>query len=450
MTTTTADVVSAAAAALADATGDDVAALSDDALLSLQAEIGGVRHRLDALAAIAAGVIAQRSRHELGYAGLAQSKGFRTPENLLQTITGTTRAEATKLVRVGAMTATVQPVELEPLTLALTAGSLSVEAADAIRRGLGEPDPAVPADDYRAAVHRLIAAAVTVDPDAVFTHARRERDTLDAAGIASRANQQRDLRYFRTHRKLNGTVTGSFLLDAEDGELVLSAIDTILSPRRGGPRFTDPDEAAAAETLVADTRSNDQIAADTFVAMIRLAIDADPGTLFGSRRPAVRVVVTETSITNHGHGHLQNSGEPVPFPSIEAHLCNTGTLGIRFDHTHQVLNLGRTQRLFTQRQRIGLAARDGGCRFPGCDRPPSWCEAHHINQWERDGGRTDLADGILLCRHHHMLTHNNGWHFTRDEGRYFLIPPPTIDPQQQPIETRSRSPILRELADARR
>ncbi len=49
-----------------------------------------------------------------------------------------------------------------------------------------------------------------------------------------------------------------------------------------------------------------------------------------------------------------------------------------------------------------------------------------------------------------MLTHNNGWHFTRDEGRYFLIPPPTIDPQQQPIETRSRSPLLRELADARR
>ncbi|MEP6482771.1 MAG: HNH endonuclease signature motif containing protein [Rhodoglobus sp.] len=41
--------------------------------------------------------------------------------------------------------------------------------------------------------------------------------------------------------------------------------------------------------------------------------------------------------------------------------------------------------------------RDGGCRFPGCDRPPSWCEAHHIVPWSH-GGRTDLADGLLLCR----------------------------------------------------
>ncbi|MGB3909892.1 MAG: hypothetical protein WBL06_05425, partial [Pseudolysinimonas sp.] len=42
--------------------------------------------------------------------------------------------------------------------------------------------------------------------------------------------------------------------------------------------------------------------------------------------------------------------------------------------------------------------------------------AHHANHWAH-GGRTDIADGILLCRHHHMLLHNNHWKIHRPPGR---------------------------------
>jgi hypothetical protein len=70
------------------------------------------------------------------------------------------------------------------------------------------------------------------------------------------------------------------------------------------------------------------------------------------------------------------------------------------------LDLGREARLFTKAQRIALTLRDQGCRAEGCDRPPSWTEAHHLTKPWSQGGKTNLADGILLCGHHHRLAHH--------------------------------------------
>jgi hypothetical protein len=114
------------------------------------------------------------------------------------------------------------------------------------------------------------------------------------------------------------------------------------------------------------------------------------------------------------------------------------------------VNVGRVQRLFTERQRTGMAVRDGGCRFPGCDRPPSWCEAHHIDQWQRDNGKTNVADGVLLCRRHHLLLHNNHWQISRTGGAYWLRPPRSIDPAQELLPMPRRSPLLDELLERNR
>lgn len=115
-----------------------------------------------------------------------------------------------------------------------------------------------------------------------------------------------------------------------------------------------------------------------------------------------------------------------------------------FDSRGQAVDMGREQRLFTRAQRVALAARDGGCRIPGCDRPPSWCEAHHIVEWSR-GGRTDLRDGILLCRHHHLLVHDNGWRIERDHDRYHLIPPAREDPLRRRIAMPTKNPLIRRM-----
>jgi hypothetical protein len=75
------------------------------------------------------------------------------------------------------------------------------------------------------------------------------------------------------------------------------------------------------------------------------------------------------------------------------------------------VELGRSSRLFSPSQRRLLALRDGGCRFPGCHRPPSFTDAHHVHSW-LDGGATDVANGLLLCRFHHRLVHEGGWTIT--------------------------------------
>jgi len=87
--------------------------------------------------------------------------------------------------------------------------------------------------------------------------------------------------------------------------------------------------------------------------------------------------------------------------------------------------------------------------FPDCDRPASWFEYHHILFWARDTGRTDLADAILLCRHHHLLLHTKGSEIRRDNTDYWLIPPPTIDHPRTPIRLHTRSRALTELLNKR-
>src|SRR3712207_9566763 len=99
---------------------------------------------------------------------------------------------------------------------------------------------------------------------------------------------------------------------------------------------------------------------------------------------------------------MEDTGEAVSTGSVGGAVCTGGTVPVILNDDGKCVNVGRKQRLFTPRQRTGLAVRDGGCLWPGCDRPPSWCEAHHINQWQRDQGRTDIADGVLLCKHHHL------------------------------------------------
>jgi hypothetical protein len=118
---------------------------------------------------------------------------------------------------------------------------------------------------------------------------------------------------------------------------------------------------------------------------------------------------------------------------------------IDFDESGRPLDLGREQRLFSQRQRIALATAQGGCMFGACDRPPNWCEAHHAKHWKRDNGKTNILDGVLLCRYHHLLVHNNGWEIVRDDAGLWLIPPPGIDPQQRRRFMPSKSAALRDL-----
>ncbi|MFZ2963962.1 MAG: DUF222 domain-containing protein [Rhodoglobus sp.] len=436
------------------ALGQDAAALAalpDEQLVTAHSLLSAHRQHAETFAAWLAGEIARRSARDTGYSGLAQQRGFGSAEALIQATTPTTRADAHAAVQLGALmsavgSATPLPAWESAIAEALTGGLLAPRAAEAIRHGLSGADDAAPATALAAASADLIAAAPSLPLDELRRRARAERDRLDERGIAERERARHEQRYLKRWVRDDGMYQGSFLLDPESGRQVFAALDDVIAPRRGGPRFVDAAARAREDALTHDPRTDEQLLADALVEMTRLAVEADPGHLFGSRRPAVRVVVTEHTLRHDGgHGYLEGDGQPVSRATIDRRICDAGIVGVKFDDHGACVDLGRTQRLFTERQRTGLAVRDGGCIFPDCSRPPSWCEAHHIEGWHRDNGRTDLADGVLLCRHHHMLVHNNGWRILREGARYFLKPPRSRDPEQQLIPMSSRSPVMREL-----
>jgi hypothetical protein len=372
----------AAAVAVLGSSSADLAALPDAEALAGQKRIADLLRLSNTFAAWMAATIAERSRPELGHSGLAARQGFLSPEALIQNWTGSSKGDAFKLVAVGTMMADTEAAERlveaalgspevdasgfvarvpwqAPIARAVTGGTLSVDAAESIRAGLGDIDAAVTAEKLAAALAVLLVEARSLNVDQVFKRARRMRDDLDEAGIAAREKQARDDRYLKVYRLRDGKVRLNGLFAPEDGEFVLSTYDVITGPRRGGVRFVDKKQAAWAKRMQDDPRSTEQIAADSFVELLKIAGEADPGRVFGGRRPAVRVIVTEKALTGKaltgqadhteqaGHGQLEGSPVPVSWESVERLLCDTGTRGIKFDDDGQCVNVGRDERLFT-------------------------------------------------------------------------------------------------------
>jgi hypothetical protein len=96
-----------------------------------------------------------------------------------------------------------------------------------------------------------------------------------------------------------------------------------------------------------------------------------------------------------------------------------------------VLCQGLSRRLANRAQRRALAARDRGCAFPGCTRPPAWTEAHHVIPW-MDGGPTDLDNMCLLCGFHHREFERRGWAVRMSDGVPEWLPPAWLDPERKP------------------
>ena len=75
--------------------------LADDSVVAaLQAATALVRAG-EKVRIAGAGVAAARSTREVGHDGLAQKRGHRSPASLIQEITGASKAEAAKHVRLG-------------------------------------------------------------------------------------------------------------------------------------------------------------------------------------------------------------------------------------------------------------------------------------------------------------------------------------------------------------
>ena len=121
----------------------------------------------------------------------------------------------------------------------------------------------------------------------------------------------------------------------------------------------------------------------------------------------------ETLSSGKGTAEVAGGGT-IPAGTAQRLACDCDWAEIRVEGGH--INLGRTRRRASPTQRRLLWLRDDGCAFPGCGRPPGWCEAHHLVFWDH-GGPTDLDNLCLLCSHHHHLCHEGRWRAAREEGQ---------------------------------
>jgi hypothetical protein len=312
----------------------------------------------------------------------------------------------------------------------------------------------------RALAERLIAEKADLSADRLFRAARVERDLVDVEGIRARQQELYERGGIRLFPKPDGMWQLTGQLDPESAAILSTALDPFTSPRRGGPRFVDPGEAARAQAIVDDPRTTERLALDGLLELVRLGASLDPQKMHPKLRTLVKIVTTVDAAegltgdpgsgTGAGFGILEANGEPVAASVIDRALCEGDSIEIVMTPNGTPLDLGRTARLYSQRQREVLAARDGGCLWPGCDRPPAFTEAHHTRHWKRDRGRTDVGDGCLLCRFHHLQLHNNGWEIERradtaGESRFWLIPPPGVDRGRTPIPLESKSALLQHL-----
>ncbi len=189
-----------------------------------------------------------------------------------------------------------------------------------------------------------------------------------------------------------------------------------------GARIRHLVDAATAPPRVGDGRSAGQRRADALADLLlgdgggrtELVVHTDLDTLTGS---AYTMADPE-------------SGGVFGRRAFDQACCDPVVTRVVFGPEGQPVDVGRTRRVVPGHLRKAVVARDRRCAFPGCARPPKWCDVHHVVPWSR-GGETNVDGLVLLCRFHHTLTHlhrlaitwtGDGWSFTDSDGRPW--PPP--------------------------
>jgi hypothetical protein len=212
-------------------------------------------------------------------------------------------------------------------------------------------------------------------------------------------------------------------LSAESGARFTAMLEPLSMPRPEGPkdrahRFGE----AFADVVSLASRSGD--------------LPSEVG-----ERPHISVTV-DVETLRRGVGHAVLDGDLFLSAAQARRIaCDAKVIPVVMGGGSEVLDLGRTKRTVSVAQRKALHARDRGCSFPGCSRPPKWCDAHHLDHWA-DGGTTDLDNLILLCRRHHALVHHSQWRIALTGGIPTFIPPRHVDPAQRPRQNMLHRPPM--------
>jgi len=310
---------------------------------------------------------------------------------------------------------------------------MSPDKARIITRAMAALPDTLTADEQAAVESGLVEKARRLSYEDLRRAARRALEVLDrdladrAENTALEHEADRALGaadFWMRDSEIEGMVEGGFTLPALEADMLRSLLQAASAPRRAQSRALEPPTAGGPSF-----RQRQGLAFAGLVRRLPAGLAGDHGGV------AATLVVTLDADTLRGtldRAGTTSHGSRVPARDLRRLACDAGIVPMVLGGKSQILDLGRRKRLFSPAQRLALAHRDGGCAFPGCDRPPGWCEAHHLRPWAF-GGTTNLADGVLLCGAHHRLIHRSDWEVRSGAGGMpEFVPPAHLDPTRTP------------------
>ena len=293
--------------------------------------------------------------------------------------------------------------DLPETARALRDGEIGFQHASVMAHTASQVGPGA----MREAEADLVAEARRFDVRRFSHLARHFRECVDARGALADANRDRERSRVHLSQTLGGTWRLDGWLDVEGGALLTTALSPLMKPI--------PD----------DRRTASQRRAEALTDLCRRQLDGGGLPLTGGQRPHLYVSVpVETLRGDPGApgAEMRWSGPVVGELARRLH-CDCVRTEITVGPGGEPLAIGRPTRTIRGPLRTLLIARDGGCRFPGCTRPPEWCDGHHIVR-KALGGPTVLENLVLLCRFHHRCVHEGGWRIARvsEHGFTFVSP----------------------------
>jgi hypothetical protein len=296
-----------------------------------------------------------------------------------------------------------------------------VKLARAIE-SMPETRRAFEAGDISSSAVRLLVDARTAEPEAFersesqLVDAAREHAISDLHRLTSFWRQAverdhlhdpeerlRERRAFHASRTFLGMVRVDGDLDSDTGETLLTALGAVL-------------DADARSRSDEDSRSPAQRRADALGEVCRQWLDRSDRPSVGGERPHMTVTVSAETLAGDATAELDHAG-PVPGEAARRIACDASVLRVVMDARSEPLDVGRRTPVIPPSMRRAVIVRDRRCRFPGCDRPHTWCDAHHVRHWA-DGGPTAASNLLLLCRRHHRLIHRpRGFSLELVDGR---------------------------------
>ena len=256
---------------------------------------------------------------------------------------------------------------------------------------------------------RLLAKGLELTLTQFRKACQHERHAADPNGFA------KDEREAVEERKLT---ISSF----EDGGLFLKGV----FDAAGGAAIRNALEPLARKCGKHDVRQREQRLADALVELAGHALDSGVIPDRGSQRPHLQVTTSlETLLSRVGApaADLELS-LPISSKCVERIACDCNVTRILLDADSMVIDVGRSARIVKGATRKALNLRDKHCRWPGCDRPASWSQSHHLKHWITGGGN-DLPNLVLLCHRHHWMVHEGRWQIVKQQdGNFLTIPPP--------------------------